>query len=573
MDDIHSLGRNLLFCDFITMQDFCDQLARDLTELTSQPVVISIYSQCLAEENKAAVICSSCSDIDPYTEIDKSKNEFLAIDTPFHKKPLLLISSHPNLASELRPIIDIIRKIIALILFSKRQNARRMLVEISNQTRDANSFAHKILKLIKDQIVYCDDITIFFTDEITDKLYLASTTVPLKKQKENYFYMLHEATPYSICVNEGAYVVHHFAYDQKFVADKPDLFDLRDQKSIILWPIKYANSDGQEHDQVQSQTGGLIQLSNIKRKNGKLSWDSSITDYDWILLNFIAEIVYVVASQYQRANKAGHDFARLTHGIKTTMLASAKKLDLITKTLFRTDKRTGDVSLNFELKPQETERLAEVREFAKKHGLSLSAQSIENFDENDVHREIMNVQAILDETNFQFLRILGHGGERLQISPIWLMGEVLMPLVRVYETTSLLHGYLPPKFNKLTEAKFIKAPSVLSNAEALTSVLRNLVENSMKYTNEKKANIQITYTVEGNKLILHFQDRGIGIGKNEHDLIFVEGYRSADAMRKDNRGIGHGLSYCKDILTSLDSTIMSLPSETGAYFKISLPIR
>ncbi|PVX51932.1 histidine kinase/DNA gyrase B/HSP90-like ATPase [Balneicella halophila] len=90
------------------------------------------------------------------------------------------------------------------------------------------------------------------------------------------------------------------------------------------------------------------------------------------------------------------------------------------------------------------------------------------------------------------------------------------------------------------------------------SVLRNLIENAIKYSSE---NVQLSISAEiGNKKIyLHIADNGQGIAREEQKKVFKEYYRSKNTTSK---GHGIGLSFTKMIVQKHKGMI-TLHSELG----------
>lgn len=568
------IGFRLIGRDYRSLQDFCDQLSLEISEHAGRKIPISIYSLCMHNRRLAALICSSSKDQPRTLELNELRNLGLPIRTPFNSRVLFSLAADEEAFPLLKEIEQVINKTLILIVFRKRQKARKLLVDISNTTSDANSFTYKILTVIRREIVYCNEVSIYLKDEVLQRLILSASTIRHAGPKESYFHLLDDESPISICAEQHSPVFHYFRNRRSKYANKFQrlLGVSRNTSSLILWPIRYMNSDGDGGTHAESEVVGVIQLTGVQRRHDSMRWHTYITRYDLVFINFLSEMIFIIVRQYQRAHKSEHDYARLTHGIKTTMLSSAKKLNLLRKMLFDESETSSDVKFRFDLESGDSKRDKELAEFAEREGLP-KPKNLPRVSRSTIYREFNNIQSTLDDTNFQLQRVMGHRGEELPLSKVRLMQDVLMPVVRVYEHYAASSGdYPPPQFNKLTDENFGRAPSVLSNADALVSVFRNLVENSMKYTDRGRASINISYEIVGHKMVISFKDKGIGIGRNEHELIFNEGYRSVTAMRTDNRGIGHGLSYCKDVLESMSAEIKSVPAVQGANFLVTLPL-
>ncbi|MCB1720763.1 MAG: sensor histidine kinase N-terminal domain-containing protein [Rhodospirillales bacterium] len=91
------------------------------------------------------------------------------------------------------------------------------------------------------------------------------------------------------------------------------------------------------------------------------------------------------------------------------------------------------------------------------------------------------------------------------------------------------------------EAKISSEIRVHGNAHALYIMIRNLIENAIKFTSEKG---QIVVSVErkGDEAILHVVDTGPGIKSNEKEKVFERFYR---AEKNGPQGSGLGMAMVK----------------------------
>ena len=108
--------------------------------------------------------------------------------------------------------------------------------------------------------------------------------------------------------------------------------------------------------------------------------------------------------------------------------------------------------------------------------------------------------------------------------------------------------------------------------ESFINVFVNLLENAIKYSNDKpKINIS-TYNLDNN-LIVSINDNGIGMTSNVKDKIFKKFYRESKGNVHNVKGHGLGLSYVKKIIDLHGGTI-SVESDIGlgSTFKIMFPV-
>ena len=103
--------------------------------------------------------------------------------------------------------------------------------------------------------------------------------------------------------------------------------------------------------------------------------------------------------------------------------------------------------------------------------------------------------------------------------------------------------------------------------EQLDRVIRNLVSNAIKYTEE--GNIQLTLSNKKNHWELAIQDTGIGISEEQQKYIFEEFYQVGNKERNRTKGLGLGLSIVKRLCLLLDIEI-KLQSTLGIGTTITL---
>lgn len=98
------------------------------------------------------------------------------------------------------------------------------------------------------------------------------------------------------------------------------------------------------------------------------------------------------------------------------------------------------------------------------------------------------------------------------------------------------------------------------NKAALTQILINLVDNGLKYNNEKERTIKISYIELTEYHQFSVSDNGIGIEKDMQSIIFQLFTTIPDINRKPSTGIG--LSTIKNLVNKLDGDI-SVTSQIG----------
>jgi two-component system, OmpR family, phosphate regulon sensor histidine kinase PhoR len=114
--------------------------------------------------------------------------------------------------------------------------------------------------------------------------------------------------------------------------------------------------------------------------------------------------------------------------------------------------------------------------------------------------------------------------------------------------------------------------SVYADRTQLVSLIRNLLENAIKYS-KKPPNICIKTENIGETLVFSVSDKGIGIPKESIDKIFKKFYRVPTGNLHNVKGFGLGLSYVNEIIKA-HKWQMNVESEVGkgSAFKVTMPI-
>jgi len=115
-------------------------------------------------------------------------------------------------------------------------------------------------------------------------------------------------------------------------------------------------------------------------------------------------------------------------------------------------------------------------------------------------------------------------------------------------------------------------PEVLADYSAIRSVILNLLENAMKYS-DSIPEVQINLSLSADKLHLEISDYGIGIDPNERKKIFEKFYRIGNEDQRKTKGTGLGLYIVDQIIRAHQGSIsVSSNHPKGARFHVFLPI-
>ena len=110
-------------------------------------------------------------------------------------------------------------------------------------------------------------------------------------------------------------------------------------------------------------------------------------------------------------------------------------------------------------------------------------------------------------------------------------------------------------------------PMINADAAGISRVLRNLLANAIKYTDEGGA-ITVKVADRANEILVSFVDTGVGIPEDQMPYIFDAFYR----VSRDSKGSGLGLAIAKTIIEGHGGRIWaeSAPAK-GSVFSFTLP--
>jgi PAS domain S-box-containing protein len=147
-----------------------------------------------------------------------------------------------------------------------------------------------------------------------------------------------------------------------------------------------------------------------------------------------------------------------------------------------------------------------------------------------------------------------------KVDPMELLTEIaedMRPAVEQKHIELLLH--LPQEL-----------PPIMGDRHRLSQVLKNLLVNAVKFTDE--GHIAIKAKQEGKYILIEVEDTGIGIATNDQQKIFSKFYQAYTADDRRHEGTGLGLFICKQIIQKHNGTIwVKSTLRKGSTFYLKLP--
>jgi two-component system phosphate regulon sensor histidine kinase PhoR len=255
----------------------------------------------------------------------------------------------------------------------------------------------------------------------------------------------------------------------------------------------------------------------------------------------------------------------------------------LAQTLNETAGNLQQTVAQLQLEHAELEKLERVRKdfvINVSHELRTPLASIQGYTETLIDGAIAD-----PDYNMRFLGIIRHNAERLA-----RLTEDLLTLSRVeqkrqkfeFEThfaNALIHDafeMMRPIAQKnriqLLEERAPEDAVVCCDAEAVSQILSNLMENAIKYTPER-GRISVGAVAQGSMVEFFVRDTGVGIPEEDLPRLFERFYRVDKARSRELGGTGLGLSIVKHLVAAHNGTTrVDSRVHEGSTFAFTLPV-
>jgi PAS domain S-box-containing protein len=114
-------------------------------------------------------------------------------------------------------------------------------------------------------------------------------------------------------------------------------------------------------------------------------------------------------------------------------------------------------------------------------------------------------------------------------------------------------------------------PTFPADPPRIEAVLRNLIENAVKYS-PPDSPIRLTAEQGNGHLLIRLADDGPGIPPEHREKIFDRFYRIDAGLARQSSGAGLGLAICKGFIEAHGGQIWVEPTERGTVFAFTLPV-
>ncbi|MDP3944260.1 MAG: response regulator [Lutibacter sp.] len=111
---------------------------------------------------------------------------------------------------------------------------------------------------------------------------------------------------------------------------------------------------------------------------------------------------------------------------------------------------------------------------------------------------------------------------------------------------------------------------IKSDKIKIASILTNLINNAIKFTNKGK--VEFGNYIESGNLVLFVKDTGVGIPANKFEAIFERFVQADTRSTREHDGLGLGLSITKAYVDALGGIIETESKENqGSIFRVKIP--
>ena len=181
--------------------------------------------------------------------------------------------------------------------------------------------------------------------------------------------------------------------------------------------------------------------------------------------------------------------------------------------------------------------------------ISLASQMLKDSSIHLNKNNIENITRIIDDESkrlgFQVEKVLQTSiyekeGMHLKLSELDLHEIINNAVLNTKLKIKSLEG-------SLTAELEAEKPVIEADRMHITNVVFNLLDNAIKYCNNKPEIIINTKNIN-NTIVVSIQDNGIGIAKEHQKKIFEKFYRVPKGNVHDVKGFGLGLNYVKKII-------------------------
>ena len=190
-----------------------------------------------------------------------------------------------------------------------------------------------------------------------------------------------------------------------------------------------------------------------------------------------------------------------------------------------------------------------------------------NKEQRDSLMIVLNNTERLDKIIVDFLEISRIEAARLKFN--FIKADLSKTVNSVVEE---MKGFMPEKKIKI-EIHMEKLPTIEVDPDRVSQVLRNLINNAIKFTPENGL-VEVFAKVHSNMILFSVKDNGVGMAEKDQRRLFEPFYQVDNMYQHKSGGTGLGLAISKGIVESQNGKIWlnSSPGK-GTIFYFTIPLK
>ena len=142
---------------------------------------------------------------------------------------------------------------------------------------------------------------------------------------------------------------------------------------------------------------------------------------------------------------------------------------------------------------------------------------------------------------------------------------LMAEMQKMFHSSSVLNGI---ELNAMPDSLYVDL-TILTDANKVKQILSSLLSNAIKFS--ENSEVVFGYLVKGKQIEFFVEDKGIGISKNNHGVIF-EKFVKLENSKKRYEGTGLGLSISKSLVDILQGDIwVESELNKGSSFFFTIP--
>jgi len=190
-----------------------------------------------------------------------------------------------------------------------------------------------------------------------------------------------------------------------------------------------------------------------------------------------------------------------------------------------------------------------------------------NKEQKESLQIVLNNTERLDKIIVDFLEISRIEAARLKFN--FIRVDLTKTVDSVIEE---MKGFLPEKKIQII-SRVERLPTIEVDPDRVSQVLRNLINNAIKFTPEN-GKIEVSAKLSNGMILFSVRDSGIGIPESAQRRLFEPFYQVDNMYQHISGGTGLGLAICKGIIESQNGKIwLSSQPNKGTIFYFTVPLR